>query len=225
MSSSSSVPAEPDVNGNLLVLRAGIVLILVGSGMLVGMFYPILREEITYRISGRDKISYTVLSKREDVRAVNVIRPVDESFGIVVPKIGANAPVVADVDPYDETVYQEALSRGVAHAAGTSYPGEGGPVFLFAHSATDFVEASRYNAIFYLLNKLEPGDDIYLFHNEEKYRYRVTGSTIVDESAVSYLEEGEHDTLTLMTCWPPGTTYRRLVVTARADKPVEGETR
>lgn len=150
--------------------------------------------------------------------AENAIEPVDAEFGIVVPKISANAPIVAQVDPNRPEVYQYALTKGVAHARGTSLPGEGGNIFLFAHSAGDFYDANRYNAVFYLLYKLEPQDDLYVFYKGTKHHYSVTQSRIVDASEVQYLKPASgngSEQLTLMTCWPPGTTLKRLVVTSQ----------
>ena len=135
---------------------------------------------------------------------------------IIIPKLGANAKVIADVDPFDSRVYQRALTKGVAHAKGSAYPGEIGNVFLFSHSSVNFYEAQRYNSIFYLLNKLEPGDEIRVYYQGQPIIYRVSETKIVSSSAVNYLQAGTGESsLTLMTCWPAGTTYKRLLVIAR----------
>ena len=112
-------------------------------------------------------------------------------------------------------MYQRALTKGVAHANGTSYPGESGNVFIFAHSGVDFYEATRYNAQFYLLSKLVTGDTIYLFYKKQKYVYRVTEKKVVSPEDVTYLtEDSQKKTLSLMTCTPAGTTLKRLLVIA-----------
>lgn len=145
--------------------------------------------------------------------AKNEVVPVDEDFGIVIPKIGANSKVIADVDPYNYKVYQAALTRGVAHAKGTSYPGQEGNIFIFSHSSVNFYEAVRYNSIFYLLSKMEKGDEIYLFYQGEKFKYRVLEKTIAEPGNLSYLtKKTSQKMVTLMTCWPPGTTFKRLLV-------------
>ena len=123
--------------------------------------------------------------------------------------------LVANVDWKDAAVYQRALTQGVAHATGTAYPGQMGNIFVFAHSGIDFYEAVRYNAVFYLLNKLEPGDEITLIYQQRKFLYRVTEQKTVAPEAIGYLMgDPAKETLTLMTCWPAGTTLRRLVVVA-----------
>jgi LPXTG-site transpeptidase (sortase) family protein len=143
------------------------------------------------------------------------IVPIDKSFGIVIPKLGANARVIANVDPYNSKEYQYALTKGVAHARGTSVPGAMGDVFLFAHSSENFYVALQYNSVFYLLPKLTAGDQIFLYYNGVKFIYVVTDKKFVDPKNVSYLEsKGDNQTLTLMTCWPPGTNLQRLLVFA-----------
>lgn len=189
----------------------GVELVLVGLLIVALTFYPVVREEIHYQLSGPEK--------RVEVR------PVDEDFGIVIPKIGANAKVVPNVDPYDSRVYQVALTRGVAQAKGTVTPDMVGNLFIFSHSSANFYEASVYNSVFYLLDKLESGDEVDLFYKKQKYVYRVTQKKIVLPSDVSYLSGAEvKKTLTLMTCWPVGTTFRRLLVIAEPQRaPSQGK--
>ena len=64
--------------------------------------------------------------------------PVDEDFGIVIPKINANARVIADVDWQDAQVYQEALTRGIAQAVGQPYPEKPEIFFFFLIRALTF---------------------------------------------------------------------------------------
>jgi len=171
-------------------------------------YYPILREEFLYRYR---HVAATVPGSKDTFDAT----PIDRDFGIVIPKLGANARVIPNVDPYDEKAYQTALAKGVAHARGTAYPGQTGSMFLFSHSSVDFYRATQFNSVFYLLNKLETDDEIDVYYQDAQYTYRVTGKKIVEGSDVSYLSgRGSGKTLILMTCWPPGTSLKRLLVFA-----------
>ncbi|MBI4099695.1 class E sortase [Candidatus Microgenomates bacterium] len=144
------------------------------------------------------------------------ITPLDTQFGIVVPKIAANARVIANVDPGNQGVYTEALRKGVAHAAGTVYPGQVGNSYLFAHSVGNFWEVNRWNAVFYLLRELNPGDEVDLFYQGRRYIYLVYDKKVVEPNETRYLSAQANFTmLTLQTCWPPGTTLKRLLVFAR----------
>jgi len=187
-----------------LLLTIGATLFFLGAVLFVLIYFPVAREEIRYAVSNPSK------------NTIQTIIPVDKQFSIVIPKISANSKVIANVDPYSEKQYQIALTRGVAHARGSALPNQAGNIFIFAHSAGNFYEANRFNAVFYLLTKLERGDEIYLFYKDVRYKYTVTDKKLVAASAVSYLSgKGEAQTLTLMTCWPPGTTFQRLLILAK----------
>lgn len=196
------------------------------SGALVILalsWYPLLREELRYAFEDREILpTIALVGPGEEASGTgdNVLVPASVEFGLVIPKLRANSPVIADVDWRDPAAYQKALTQGVAHAAGTSYPGEEGNVFIFAHSGLDFYQAARYNAVFYLANKLEKGDEMTLFYQGKPFPYRITEKKIVAAEAVEYLSknslDGEKKTVTLMTCYPAGTTLKRLVVLAEA---------
>ncbi len=183
-------------------LFLGIGLILVSLFILVGTFFPILKEEAVYNWS----------SKNQNTEE---IKPIDQDFGILIPKINANAKVIKNVDPFDPKKYQLALSQGVAHASGSALPDDDGNVFIFSHSSTDFFQATRYNSVFYLLSKLEVGDEVRLYYEKELFTYHVTTKKVVGPDEIQYLQSRSGDNkLTLMTCWPPGTSFKRLIIEA-----------
>jgi LPXTG-site transpeptidase (sortase) family protein len=146
-----------------------------------------------------------------------ILIPKDTDFSIVIPKIGASAKVFPNVDPSNQDAFLPILIRGVAHAAGTVFPGMNGNVYLFAHSTDNFWDVGRYNAVFYLLKDLAKGDEVVIFYQNKRYNYIVTGSKIVNSSDVSDLVNSQNQDkqqLVLQTCWPPGTTWQRLLVFA-----------
>ncbi len=184
-----------------LLIKLGFLAIITSGIIFILTFYPLLRVELTYDLQTISK----PLTKP--------LEPVDTDFGIVIPKIAANAQVVPNIDPYDSGAYQLALTQGVAQAKGTVFPGQTGNLFIFSHSSVNFYEAVRFNSIFYLLDKLEKGDEIDLYYQKEKFKYVVTEKKLVDPSEVKYLSGAStKKTVTLMTCWPPGTTFKRLIV-------------
>lgn len=197
-------------------------LVFAGVVVLSAVYGPLIKEEVRYQLSAKGKNTVVVgkvdqTEKNADQQnGINVMQPVDEDFGIVIPKISANAKVIADVDPNNSSEYQRALTEGVAQAQGSAYPGEGGNVFIFAHSGADFSQAVQFNAVFYLLSDLNIGDDIFLFHSGQKFQYAVKEKKIVSPQDVQYLQDATAgETVTLMTCWPAGTTLKRLVVIAQ----------
>jgi LPXTG-site transpeptidase (sortase) family protein len=145
-----------------------------------------------------------------------ILAPVDTVFSILIPKIGANARVFPNVDPSDPRIFLPILQKGVAHAAGTFFPGQAGNIYLFAHSTDNFWDVGRYNAVFYLLKDLRKGDEIVVFYQNIRHNYSVTDTQVISPSNVSYITAAQtgKELLILQTCWPPGTTWQRLMVFA-----------
>ena len=147
---------------------------------------------------------------------LKVLVPKDPNFSIIVEKIGADAPIIPNVDASSKAVYTEALKRGVAHALGTSFPGQPGVTYLFAHSTDTIFNVPRFNAIFYLLKDMVPGDGIVIFFGGKRYDYIVSETKITEPEDVSYFTmKTSEQILVLQTCYPPGTTWKRLLVIAR----------
>ncbi len=206
--------------GNFLILFA-----LFGIGMTIG---PALFYEIKFHIDTIRGVQYVVASPQTKSPLGNlktttseIITPPDTLFSIVIPKIGASSRVIINVDSSNESEYLAALKQGIAHAKGTVFPGMKGTSFYFAHSTDSFWNVGRYNAVFYLLKDLNVGDDIDLFFNNYRYNYKVTDTKILDANDVSLLVNAQKDTdekIVLQTCWPPGTTWKRLIVVAKPVK-------
>ena len=215
----------------VLILRTiGNFLILSSLFMIGKTFYLPVREEIRYFVEQKLQKKYVVMKDKKEIKVTRpkgllaktvnfkqteILVPVDPNFSIVIPKIAANAKILANVDPTDEKIYLPALQKGVAHAQGTAFPGEGGHIFLFAHSTDYFWNVGAYNAVFYLLGKLEKGDEVNIFYKGQRFVYKVIAKKIVDPKQVEYLtRKSNKEFLTLQTCWPPGTTLKRLLVFA-----------
>jgi LPXTG-site transpeptidase (sortase) family protein len=140
-----------------------------------------------------------------------------KEFSIYIPRLESSAKVFANVNPGNPEIYQEVLKEGVAHAAGSGLPGGSKPVYLFAHSTNAEWNVVRYNAVFFLLNKLEPGDLFHLVYNNQPYTYQVFDKKVVGAKDVSYLTDyhpGREEAI-LQTCWPPGTIFKRLLVVGK----------
>ncbi len=145
-----------------------------------------------------------------------ILIPSDTQFSILIPKIGASAKIFPNIDPEKSDEFLPVLTEGVAHAKGTVFPGMKGNTYLFAHSTDNFWNVGRYNAIFYLLKDLKKGDDITLFFEDRRYDYRVVEQRVGEANEVQFLTDAHttEEKLILQTCWPPGTTWKRIYVTA-----------
>ncbi len=146
---------------------------------------------------------------------VDVLVPKDPNFSIIVEKIGADAPIIPNVDASDKAAYDAALKKGVAHALGTSFPGGKGVIYLFAHSTDSIFNVPRFNAVFYLLKDMVPGDRVVIFFQGKRYDYIVKETKITNPEDVSYFTMiTDKQILVLQTCYPPGTTWKRFLVVA-----------
>lgn len=133
---------------------------------------------------------------------------------ITIPKIHAQAPVILNVDPWNEIEYKEALKHGVAQAKGTQIPGKKGTIYLFAHSSGMPWEITHYNTIFLRLPELVINDTIILTVNGSKYKYKVVNKKEIPPTETSYLVSSTKNELILQTCVPIGTDLNRLLVFA-----------
>jgi len=147
---------------------------------------------------------------------LKILIPKDPNFSIIVEKIGADAVVIPNVDASNKAVYETALKKGVAHALGTAFPGQPGVSYLFAHSTDTIFNVPRFNAVFYLLKDLERGDRVVIFFKGRRFDYLVEETKITEPEDVSYFTmKTEEQILVLQTCYPPGTTWKRLLVIAK----------
>lgn len=166
---------------------------------------PFINSTFFGQIAGGDKIEF--------------LQPVSTQFALVIPKIGANAPIIPNVDASDSKLYLASLKKGIAHALGTVFPGVNGNIFLFAHSTDNFWNVGRYNAIFYLLKELDRGDEVNVIYQGKRHIYKVVNRVIVNPSETQYLtKQTNFEQLTLQTCWPPGTTFKRLIIIAKPEQ-------
>lgn len=142
--------------------------------------------------------------------------PASLPFSIEITKIGVNDKVIPNVDAKNSTVYSEALKEGVAHGLNSGFPGQGEMIYIFGHS-TDFEwNVATYNAIFYKIKDLEIGDEIILHHGSRDYFYQMYEQKIIAKDDTEFVNNMmNEDVLILQTCYPPGTSWQRLIVLAK----------
>lgn len=134
-----------------------------------------------------------------------------------VPSLGLDkAKVTTNVNSSKEDVYIPVLKDSIAHYEGTALPGDEGNIFLYGHSVLpQFFDKNNYLTIFSNLDKVSIGDEAYINRDNYNYRYIVFEKRVIDPSQVEFLKPYQYNTLTLMTCVPPGMTTKRLLVIAR----------
>ena len=204
----------------------GTILLILGLFFFAKTYWPVLNSYFNYYFknnsSGTVRVEMT--SKQEEItKEINKDTQtvfVDSNFGLYIPQLKINASVIKDVSPTNESEYLLALEKGIAHAKGTNTPDQSGNVFLFAHSAENFYKQRKYDIYFYLLSELKKGDEILLSYNGVVYKYIVSEVINVPKTELKYLSRySDKDTLTLMTCFPPGTDWRRTIVISYREEP------
>lgn len=138
---------------------------------------------------------------------------------ISIPKINVNAPVVYESSIAEANVLK-ALESGIVHYGNTAMPGQNGNTVFFGHSSNDWWEPGNYKFVFVLLDKLSVGDQFSINYQSHQYVYEVTNIKVVAPTDLSVLNQTSTPTATLITCTPPGTSWKRLVVQAKQISPV-----
>lgn len=139
---------------------------------------------------------------------------------IIIPKINLEVPVVYDLNTVDEKAVQNALEDGVVHYASTPEPGEIGNIAIVGHSSNNILNSGKYKFAFVLLRRLEKDDTFFLHKDGIRYTYKIYDKRVVPPTDVSVLGPADKpNTVTLITCDPPGTSVNRLVVVAEQISP------
>ena len=112
------------------------------------------------------------------------------------------------------------LKKSLIHWQGTAFPGQLGNAVIFGHSSLpQFFNPKNYLTIFATLPNLKNGDEILVKFDGILYKYVVEEMVEVTPDDISILEQNYNNSyLTLVTCVPPGTVFRRLVVKAKISK-------
>lgn len=111
----------------------------------------------------------------------------------------------------------EDLAKSLVHYLPQSLPGEYGNVVIFGHSTLpQLYNVKDFKTIFTYLPSLEKNDKVYVTVNGIEYEYEIFDMFVVNPDQIGVLEQKTDSSyLTLITCVPPGTYWKRLVVKAK----------
>ncbi len=138
---------------------------------------------------------------------------------LMIPKLNVEVPVVFG-SKTDVASMNIAMGNGVANFSipgASAKPGEIGNFVISGHSAGNVYQNTNYKFIFSGLPRLVDGDLIYMDYEGKRYTYKMIGHTIVDPSDVNSLvrianEHPDKPLITLLTCYPLGTSRQRYIV-------------
>lgn len=180
-------------------------------------------ETTTQKISTVKNKTYHSMDKLlngtydEDLNMQIEITPYENR--VIIPKIGKNIPLldvknktVQNVKELED-VFMNELTNGIIRYPGSAKPGEEGNSFIFGHSSNFPWIKWDYNDVFALLDNVVFGDEIIVYYNQKKYVYKIREKNIIKPGDVSVLKRNNGKSeISLMTCWPVGTTLNRMIV-------------
>lgn len=129
-------------------------------------------------------------------------------YTLTIPKLGVDHAVVRS----DHTDLKQSLIQ----YPGTALPGNLGNTVIFGHSVLpQFFNPHNYLTIFSTLHTLRPGDTMEIAADGATYTYKIAEMYEAMPNDLSPLAQAYNSrTLTLITCTPPGTYLRRLIIKA-----------
>ena len=119
-------------------------------------------------------------------------------------------PALAMQEAVHEGASIYTLRYGVWHLPQSSTPDKGGNTVLAGHR---FTYAGA--AVFYNLDKVQAGNDIYMYWNHLRYHYQVSAVRVVAPTEISVEAPTAQPMLTIYTCTPLWSTKQRLVIQAK----------
>ncbi len=211
-------------------IMASFVLMIVGFGLLSWISWPIL-SFMAFTAPALAKTVSPVSNKISSVLGVNKTitdgvdytnpnvwfpaRPQDthayrqSPYTISIPKLKIHDAVV--------TIAGDDLNKSLIHYGGTPLPGQIGNAVIFGHSTlVQLFNPKDYKTIFATLPTLKQGDEFGVNFDGIVYKYVIFDMDITDPSDFSNLENRTDGSfVTLITCVPPGTYYKRLNIKAK----------
>jgi sortase A len=183
---------------------------------IVILHWPWINAKLRYWWKQSRNINNNILENKSEILDTQEIIPADDR--LIIPKIGVNSPIVWMESDQEEDI-QKYLQNGVGHYPNTAFPGEVGNCFITGHSSNYWWKSGGYNYVFALLDELLVGDQTIIYYKQKKYVYEVYEVKIVSPENTEVLQPTSEPTITLMTCTPPGTDWRRLIVRAKQIEP------
>jgi len=153
---------------------------------------------------------FIVDSQGQQSTAPSLVSPDNNiTYSISIPKL--------KIDQATVVLGSMDLKKTLVQYPQTALPGQLGNAVVFGHSVLpQFFNPKSYITIFSTLFKLKQGDEIVVNYDNIQYKYLVEEMFEVQPTDLSVLEQrfdGKY--LTLITCSPPGTYLRRLIIKSR----------
>lgn len=223
-------------NSRLFLKLTSILLILVGAGLFIYIFFPLLSWQLYFAPAFASSKIQSPIPNHGALNATNLTSLIGNAteninadytnatnwypgfensakkyvrYNISIPKIGIKNAVVNNKNAD--------LSKHLVQFNTDSHPPEKGNTLIFGHSTLpQLYDPNDYKTIFANAYKLEVGDEIQVNIDSNSFIYKIENVTIVDPEDTSVLAQDFSDSfITIITCTPPGTIWKRLIIKAR----------
>jgi len=143
---------------------------------------------------------------------ITTVQTVHQLFYLSIPSLGIENAIASNAD--------NDLDHHLVNYEGTATPPDIGNAVVFGHSTLpQWFDPHNYKAIFATLDTIKNGAKIIITKNDVSYTYVIDKISIVDADDTSPLDQQyDGSYLTLITCTPPGTTWKRLIVHSQLEK-------
>lgn len=137
------------------------------------------------------------------------ITPEVDSYLITISKLEIYKALVStkETDP----------SKSLVQHAGTPLPPKTGNTVIFGHSTLPYLfDADNYSTIFANAHNLRINDEFIINLKSKTYKYRIIKTLVTSPDDLSVLNQDKRGSyITIITCTPPGTVWKRLIIKAK----------
>lgn len=150
---------------------------------------------------------FTAITQAPKEAKINQLK----AYTLTIPKLDIDAATVE---------FGGDLKKSLVAWPTSPAPGTYGNNIIFGHSELpQFANGKNYEGIFTYLMNLTKGDEIFVDYDGVRYKYLVSDKKVVDATDLSVLEQRfDNGYLTLITCVPPGTLWKRGIIKAKLEK-------
>ena len=223
-------------NYKLLVKLSSLGLIIIGAGIFLYTFFPFFSWRIYFAPAFASSKIDSPIPNHGAINAINLSSLINNAteninsdytnaynwypelktgekkyikYSISFPKIGIENATVTNKNGD--------LTKHLVQFNTDSHPPEQGNTVIFGHSTLpQLFDPTDYKTIFANAYKLKVGDEIIVNMDANKYTYKIESITVVEPEDTSVLAQNFSDSfITIITCTPPGTIWKRLIVKAR----------